>query len=284
MKTRIFALCALLVLTAGSSSASALLCVFGDNAASTPTVPLFSDTGVCSSTGALFRSGSGTGSAGFVSGSVRADWGSLGGAVSATGTAGEPGVAVYALMDDIWTIGGAAFGTPGRIDIAVSLDGSLSFNGSANLGTWIGVDYPGGNPAQVVSQGCTKFGSCRPLSDPGAFSLSGTRTLSFQFGSPFHVILALEVNAGAVGSTQSVNAMNTAQITGFQAFDTTDPNNPVLVSGATVLADSGHDYSSAAGVPEPGTLALSAVAVACLAMAARRSSRRPRGAFGASRR
>ena len=206
-----------------------------------------------------------------------ASWGSLG--VSASGNATQAangsGSAV-ASFSDVWTIQGLPQGTPGTLQLGLSMTGSYSY-GDGGLGLQLSNGYADDIGTVLLAVYCSSGLNPPCVYNPNpSFSVATTETLSFHYGVPFVVQLRLEGDAGATNgpSSNSVDAMHTAQFTGLQVFD----QGGNAFSGYTLTADSGHVYlfNQDQTVPEPGTAAAPVAAVILLALGKRLGRRKPR--------
>lgn len=207
-----------------------------------------------SATGPIQGSNTSSSGEGSVLAAARADFGSLGAQVSATAfPGGAVNGAAMAFMRDTWTITGGTPGAVGSFAVPISLDGAYDFNWSRNLSFYVGIDFPGGTPDHVVGLTCRIGNGCQP-NTASPYSGVGVYQGAFHFGVPFDIVLSLIADTGALnGATQSINAWNSAKITGVSVFD--QGGQPV--TGFSLTAASGHDYlASGASVPEPASWTL----------------------------
>ncbi len=269
--------CGVLALLLAPSAFSAPVLMVMSNVSGVPCLP--SSWGFCSvfpeqwsATGPISGAGTSTSADGSVYAAARADYGSLGTKVVATANAGGAvNATAMAFMRDTWTINGGAPSSGGTFAIAIGLDAGYEFNWSRNLGIYVGTDFPGGSPNQVVGLSCRTDSGCQ-AGATNPYSATGVYQGAFTYGTPFSIVLSLIADTGALnGATQFIDAWNSAKILGVTVFD--EAGRPV--TGFSLSAESGHDYLAGA-VPEPASWTLLACTAALLMgrKAARRAARR----------
>lgn len=142
-----------------------------------------------SSAASLIRQGSFSDGNGSGTGWAPASYGNMGAYAAVTANPGDAsiGTSVTAAFRDTWTVSGTGWVT---LLVPVTLEGSYAWNGSANEGMWIGVEFPGGSPDQTVGFGCRIDTGC--TSTPtGFFSASGYRSITLYAGVPTDVEFTL---------------------------------------------------------------------------------------------
>lgn len=215
---------------------------------------------------------SGTFNGALLSGAADADAGLLRTRASASYDLADPGYRIAAgsaIVGDRLTITapGVADGTPGVLDLSVTLDGTITTSGTADAGTFFAV----------------LWGGTEPLQDPDGLQAFSTSTTSssdvftvgvpFTFGDKFLLTLWLYSTAGTSGVCDELTACPETEGTspylasGIGASSADFFNTLVLsglvpkvggipVANPLFTADSGAQYTVRGVVPEPGTLLL----------------------------
>ena len=198
-----------------------------------------------------------------------ADFGALSARVTGSFDLSSPGrrIAVAnAQSIDLLTINAQGLeGTNGTLNVNFTLDGSVSTTGQGFAGAQVGVLWGGDEPF---------------AQEDGVFNFFfGDAVVNVQvpfvYGTPFFLSYFLGTGAGTpidfteiVGTgSGSADFFNTLTLTGMQPLD----SNLQQVHNAQFSSASGTRYSETGVVPEPATLALTAVGIAgALARAQRR--------------
>ena len=167
-------------------------------------------------------------------------------------------------------------GSPGSIVYHWTIDGSLSVTSNASV-AFVAANYQQtGSPNFTLMGANLQLGSASfdPASGPGRAGFSVTPTsisgsgvfstfpLEFTVGTPFDLEFGLFASAGPRAGSSNNAFSSTALLTGISVFD--QSGQPV--SNFSITSDSGvlYDASGAQIIPEPSTMALTAVTVAVL--------------------
>ena len=169
------------------------------------------------------------------------------------------------------TAPGVANGTPGLLDLSVTLDGTVTKSGTADAGTLVAVLWGGIAPFEGQDgQAYTTSSSTSAVS---------TFDVPFTFGDRFLLTLFMFSTAGTIGVCDDVSACDATEGTtpytaaGVGASSADFFHTLVLsslvptvggipVAAPLFTADSGARYTTRGVVPEPGTLILMSSATA----------------------
>jgi len=235
-----------------------------------PSRPNDADPGDIATGGAGFVQIAGTFNGAFLSAAADADAGLLRARASASYDLADPGYRIAAgsaIVADWLTITapGVADGTPGTLDLSVTLEGTITRSGTADAGTIVGVLW--GGTAPFEDQDFQGFTTSTSASD--VFTVG----VPFTFGDSFLLTLWLFSAAGTIGVCNDLGGCPATEgTTPYEASglgaSSADFFNTLVLSGLVpkvggvpvpnpvFTAASGAQYTVRGVVPEPSTLIL----------------------------
>jgi hypothetical protein len=219
-----------------------------------------------------------------VAGSAQASYGSLHAQVSGNLQADSPSPAddpflrgdFRASFDDVLIVSSnsLAIGTPVTLQMTMSVDAVITHN----TGALIYVSYQLGNASgQVVNiqRGSLTYSGLPPQ----VYAFSYPFTFNDVVGDSLHLssVLQVGINQSFSGESYQFGPLEGSYIYNQPSVDASHTSTVFvdsLTPGVTLVAASGHDYSTAAAVPEPATASLVLLGLAVVTTTARRRASR----------